>query len=160
MELQFLLIMKSYFLKFWNFILPIAVFFFDPTQGRLFLALLILITFDSFAKAYEAYNKDEYNKKRFWTGNVSKVFKYFGAIAAARLLEYFFLGIPYVELDTYVLAVLALTEAKSFYGHLIRLGVNLPMLPKLEQLTRSITETTTDTKIHTKSVETKEETLG
>lgn len=116
-------------------ILSLVVFFFDPNQAKLMAALFALMAFDTLAGGYYYYNLDQHSKKLFFKGFIAKFFKYFGALAGARLLEYFLIGIPYSqELDTYVLAFLALTEFKSFYAWLAKFGLNLPMPPKLEKI--------------------------
>lgn len=120
-------------------LLPIVVFFFDPNQAKLMVALLALMTFDTFAGAYYAYNKGTHTNKIFWTKAVSKFLIYFSAIACSRILEYFLFGIPYSqELDTYLLAFFALTEAKSFYTYLVKFGIKIPILPKLEKIASDI----------------------
>lgn len=133
---------KSIIIKFWQFILPVVVFFFDPNQAKLVLALLSLMAFDTVIAGYYYYVIDKWHNGSFWKGAVGKVFKYFGALAAVRVLEYFLIGIPYTQdLDTYVLAVLALTEFKSFYTYLRKFGLNVPILPKLKKLAENLDET-------------------
>ncbi len=130
-----LLTIKAGFSKVFQFILPLVVFFFDPAQAKLMLALFALIALDTFTAAYYHYNTNTHDKSKFFKGWVAKIFKYFGALAAARLLEYFLVGIPYADqLDTYVLGFLALTEFKSFYGWLVKFGLKIPLPPKVAQV--------------------------
>ena len=127
------------FHKIFNFILPVLVFFFDPMQAKLLLALLALMAIDTASGAYYFYNKGEYEKKKFFSRGIAKFFKYFSAVAAAHLLEGFLVGIPYSqELDSYVLAFLAITEFKSFYTYLVKFGLKLPMPPKLQSIVEEI----------------------
>lgn len=132
---------KASLSKIANFLMPVVVFFFDPNQGKLLLALLALIALDTLIGSYYYYNVGQSDKKKFLKGWVSKFFKYFGAVAAARLLEYFLVGIPYADqLDTYVLAFLAITEFKSFYGWLIKFGLKIPVPPKVAQVLEDATK--------------------
>lgn len=133
--------LKSFIIKFWTYILPVVVFFFDPNQAKLILSLSVLMGFDTIVAGYYYYMIDKWHKQSFWKGAVGKIFKYFGALAAVRILEYFLVGIPYTQdLDTYVLGVLALTEFTSFYGYLRKFGLNVPILPKIKKLADSLDE--------------------
>ena len=123
------------YIKALNIIVPFLVFFFDPAQSKLMLALLSLMIFDTLTAAYYYYSVDKHNKAAFFKGFIAKFFKYFGALAGAHLLEYFLVGLPYTqELDTYVLSFLAFTEFKSFYGWLYKFGLKVPMPPKIKSL--------------------------
>ena len=134
--------------KIINFLIPFVVFFFDPNQAKLMVALFCLIALDTFTAAYYYYNVGLNDKKKFFKGWVAKIFKYFGALAAARLLEYFLIGLPYSDqLDTYVLAFLAITEFKSFYGWLVKFGLKIPVPPKVMQAIDSVSEQAKSSKL-------------
>jgi hypothetical protein len=116
-------------------VLSLLVFFFDPNQAKLMLALMALMAFDTFAGGYYHYNLGQHSKKIFFKGFFAKFFKYFGALAGARMLEYFLIGVPHAQdIDTYFLTFLAIIEFKSFYTWLHKFGLNLPMPPKLQSL--------------------------
>ncbi len=116
-------------------LISLFVFFFDPNQAKLMLALLSLMAFDTIAGTIYSYKMNIHKNEIFWKLAISKFLKYFGAVAAAHVLEYFLVGLPYMQdLDTYVLSFLALTEAKSFYTFLVKFGIKIPLLAKINKL--------------------------